>query len=45
MTPEEREGQLAWFTDLREAVEADDKESALEAIDAAINLLQRENNP
>lgn len=35
------EGQIEWFKDLREAIE-NDPEAAIEAVDAAIKLLERE---
>lgn len=42
MTNEERQGQIEWFQDLRDAIKAGDTESALAAIDAEIKLLRRQ---
>lgn len=41
MTDKERQGQIIWFQDLREAIVSSDKKSALEAIDAYIKLLRK----
>lgn len=42
MKEEERLGQIEWFEDLKEAIEAGDTEDAIATIDGAIRILRRD---
>ena len=42
MTEQELNNEIEWFLNLRDAVEDDERESAIEAINAAIALRRRQ---